>query len=415
MTPNKETTHNKAKEDHKKIRREAFKKLGLILVGLLLFVNTVQLARFGEIAERVDLYNKGVIDEIGKMRQDTMLFGQDLNEIRKFLLLPTKDYSFFKDDQGTQDTEETGEDMTTSAIYSFLSQVTDEQSYKKNSALAVERIKTLSKDQSFIGALAQIQLKAGQTEDNEVSATLKITDETGNALFAFSVDKKTAALKIQSSIGTYVLTATDPAAQQKEITDYFKNNKEQVAKMKDLIGKQKTAIVELMKNKDITAIFGEKKISMTPAPEESDEAITYYIINSESNHLLGITIQRKDGTLSFNDKTYNDTGALLPDLLNKLKEVDASSELQKMVNERRQELEKIFQEDAFKEMLKTDGLTIESNPREEYNKLLYDVKNSDKKVVFSFAIELSSGIFKVIKDDTEIDLYSLEAGSKKKP
>ena len=76
----------------------------------------------------------------------------------------------------------------------------------------------------------------------------------------------------------------------------------------------------------------------------------------------------------------------------------------------------IFSQPAFQDILKNDGLAVSLSPREEYNKLLYDVKDADGKLVFSFAIELSSGMFKVIRGNQEIDLYSaLNNGSKKKP
>ena len=89
--------------------------------------------------------------------------------------------------------------------------------------------------------------------------------------------------------------------------------------------------------------------------------------------------------------------------------------MEQLVNSSRQELEEVIQEEPFQELLNNNGLTIQSEPREEYNKLLYDVTNQEGQTEFSIFIELSSGMVKLLRDNQEFDLDSFLAGSKKKP
>ena len=407
--PKKDKTHDK------QVRREAFKKLGLILLAMLFTVNTIQLARFGEIVERVDFYNKGVIDELGGIRQDVTTFGNDLNEIRRFLLLPVKDYSFMSDGAETQDTEEKQTTRTESALYSFLGQVAEEKNGEKNTKLAESRVNALAADAGFAAEIAKSGLKMGKPEATELAFSIKITDESSNAIYSFLIEKSSNKPSVQSAIGTYRVAAADDQTMKTELVGYLSSNKNRVIQLKGLIGGQKTAIEALAANKDVAPLFAEKKISLS-APEENDESITYSVVNGSKDKLLSVVIQRKDGLISFENKTCKTVDEFLPVFIEKVKAVDASSAQEKLIKARRTELEGIFAQSAFMDILKNSGLTLATAPREEYNKILYDVKDADGKVAFSFAIEISSGMFKVLKGDEEIDLYSiLDQGSKKKP
>jgi hypothetical protein len=413
MTASEQHKHDKTQS--RQVRREAFKKLGIILLALLFAVNTIQLARFGEIVERVDFNNKGVIDELGGIRADVTEFGNDMNEIRQFLLLPTKEYSFMKGIVETQDTEEKKTTRTESALYSFLSQVSEEQTVKKNTEMAAVKVAALASDTDFTAKLAAAGLNPGKPENTDGAGQLKITDASSAPLFAFVIDTKTGKPEVQSVLGKYAVTAADDAALKTELLGYFTKNKEQVAQMKALVGTQKAAIEAFPANKDLAAALKEKKATFSGA-EETGETIDYSIRNRDGDKLLTIGIQRKDGQIMFRDKSYKTADELLPEFLAAAKTVDASSSAEKLINERKTEIEGIFAQSAFLDILKNDGLTLVTVPREEANKLLYDVKGADGKVAFSFAIELSSGMFKIIRDGQEIDLYSFQDdGSKKKP
>lgn len=408
MTPKKD------KQADKKIRIEAYKKLGLILVGIILLVNTIQLARFGEIVERVDMYNRGVVDELGGIRQDVVSFAGDLNEIREFLLLPVRRYSFFEDKELAPDhQEEKNANRAVSTVYALLTGI-------KNAQLAEATMNALIKDQNFIASLKQDALTIGPLENNESALLFKIKNASDNAIFAFIIDRKSNTAKIQSVLGTYQVKATQVKATvteslKNEIVQYFKDHAQKVAEIKSLIEKQQADISALPKNENIAKIFQEKNMTLITNHEDTDEALLYHLKNSEKDKLLTIAIQRGDGSISFEDKNYKTWEDFLAAFIESIQNVDATTYREKLVNASRAELEAVFNETAFQDLLKDSGLTLATTPRAEYSKLLYDLKDADDKTVFSFAIELSSGYYKLLKDGQEIDLLStLGSGSKKK-
>ena len=410
MTSKKDKTHDQ------KVRNEAFKKLGYIFLGLLLVVNTIQLTRFGGIVERVDNYNKGVVDELGGMRQDVMTFASDMNDIRQFLLLPTRDYSFMGKEIETQQSEEKAATRTESAVYTFLAQLTEEKALQKSADHMKALSDSLPKDAAFTAKLKESGLKIGTKEDNDIAITLKILTADGNAVFALVFKKDTEKVSVQQATGTYAVKAADDEAVKTEILDYIQKNLQQALDGKKAVNDYKLQVEELLKNTDVVAALKAKKISFGAAVED-ESAIQYNIVNEDDEILLSVAIDHAKLVLAFDGQPYTDAKQLAAPLVEKIKSLDTASAQEKMISLRRAELEAIFSEPAFQDLLKNDGLSIDLNAKEEYNKLVYPVKDAAGKPVFSFAVELSSGMFKIIKDDEEIDLYSTlnGDGSKKKP
>lgn len=390
-------------------------KLGMIFLAILLIADTIQIARFGEIVERVDGYNKGVVDELGGFRQDIMSFGSDMNEIRNYLLLPTKDYSFIEKDTEIDQPDEKVTSTTEMALYSFMGGFIDEQNATKNAMLATQRIDSFSADADLAAQLETVELSIGKVEKTETSAIFKINSGT-ESLFAITADQKTGVMSVQSAMGSYILEGEDDASVKAALIKYLTTNKDKVLAMKQTIETQKTLIASLKEKPDVENLLNEKNLTMLLDPVEDDTLISFNVINNEEDVLLSISIKRENGKIMIKDKELNDEATLLKALLEELGKLDGASAMEKLINERRAELEAVFNDDAFKVLLESNNFTVATEPREEYNKLLYDVKNADGNVQFSFVIELSSGLFKVLKDDTEIDLYSiLQEGSKKKP
>jgi len=413
MTPKHEPKHEK--EPKKGESKEALKKLGFIFLGILLAVNTIQLVHFGDIVERVDRYNQGVVDELGGFRSDITSFGGDLNEIRSFLLLPTKEYSFLPKEVETGETQEQQSSRTETALYTFMEQATDEASATQNKDKAIALATSIHDDATFTQGISTNSLSLGKVETNDLASSFKVNDTAGNGIFAVNVDLRHAAVSVQSALGTHEVKASDASSAGKELIAYFNENKEQAVKMKTLINDEKEAMKGLKENADVKKILADKRATIEEA-EESDDAITYPIFNNDKEKVLAIEILRKDGSIQFADKTYKTVAELLQPFMDTLKATDFATAQEQLINSRKAELEAIFKESTFQEMLKNSNWTLVSTPREDYNKLLYDVKDSGNKVVFSFAIEMSSGALKIIKDDQELDLFSfMSEGSKKKP
>lgn len=420
MTHTKET---KEKSEKKKILQKAFLKLGFLFLGFLVVFNTIQLAQMGGIVQNVDKYNQGVVQELGGIRNDVMTFADDLNEIRSFLLLPTKNYSFSSGETGENNGEEQKNSQTAAAVYSFLGKLENEELAAKNAQQAVEIVKNILADENFKSQLTENGLTAGNLEENEMAASFKIL-EGNTALFGISINKKTNEILMQSVLGSWLVNFGNPTEISAKIIENVKNNKTKVQETKQFIEKNKSDLLSFVKSADTVSLLKERKISFVEAPDELDDSIDYSFVNADQEKLFRIRIFRSPMPNSENQvvidkadaKPARDINGLIPELKKQLETVDTSSAMEKMVKERRAELETVFQEEAFQDLLKKNEFTLTTQPREEYNKLLYDVKDKQGKVVFSFVLELSSGSYKVLKDNTEIDLFGAaeEDGSKKK-
>jgi hypothetical protein len=403
------------KTSDQQVRSDALKKLGWILLILLIGVNTIQLARFGGIVERVDTYNKGVIDEIGAIRKDVVMFGNDLNEIRSFLLLPVKNYSFGKEPEETSNLGEVRNSRTESAIYAFLEGLEKEQMVKANTQKVLREADAVEADQAFTEALHKLGLNTGKRNDNDNAISLKLDNNEGTSVFAILFDKNTAAVSIQSALGSYRCGSKNFEELKAEMLDYFGRNMQAALRMKELISQRKDEIKGLTANADIAQILNEKKLKLSEA-EDNVESVNYYFENGAGDKIVTLKISRVDGSIDLEGNVMARLADLTGAVAEKLRAADASTDQEKMINEKKAELEMIFRQKSFKDIMHNSGLSLVMEPRAEINKILYDVKDSSGKVVFSFAIEVSSGALKVIRGNQETDLYSiLEAGSKKKP
>lgn len=391
------------------------KILGFVFLTVLILYNTYQLLIFQRSIENVDKFTGGAKDELGSVRQNMIDFAADLNEIRSFLLLPEKKYAFTTEKGEDKKTDEQENTKTSVAIYSYLTKTIEDQNAEGNIKLAEEKINTLSKDSVLLKMLQEQSFKLGQIESTDDLFSFKIFNEKETPLFAFIVGKKNNIAQIQSAVGLYKIQSAEAGKITQEVLDYIQKHKKEVEKLKNTFNSQKESIENVTKNTDVAKIFAEKNITLSE-PEDTNEALVYYLLNVQKDKLTAFQLQKKDGTIVFEEKTFDSMDSLLPVFLENIKNLDTSSREEKMIKTRRKEMETVFQEKAFQELLKANSWTISSTPREEYNKLIYDLKNSEGKVIFSFVIELSSGLYKILQNDQEIDLFSIleEDGSKKK-
>lgn len=398
-----------SKKTQKEVRKDAMLKVGFGLLVVLVLANTIQLARYGGIFENASEYYQGTVDELGGFREDMVSFGSDLNEMRSYLLLPTKQYSFMEGENITEgDVQETSN--TEKALYQFLGTYADEQRAIENAEAAREQINTLNQSETLRTKLSDAELTVGAVEENDESCSFKILSGS-DALFAVIADKKSNTLRVQSAVGTESLSENNT---ESELTSYVTSSKEKVIAVKEVLESKKNGMTSLTNNQELNQILAEKAIIFQSTPEEDEDGFHYSFTNEEGVKLLTVDLLR-DGHYQISDKEYESEEEVVTVLIEELSAIDASTAMEKMMTERRSELEAVFQEEAFQELLRVNNLTVEAEPREEYNKLLYDVKDADGNLQFSFAIELSSGLFKVVQNNEEIDLYSVLQGSKKKP
>lgn len=403
----------KGKDWQKYIDKEKMIKFGIPICAVLLLFSTIQSLRFARIVGRVDQYNVGLVDEMGGFRKDIKSFGDDINEMRSFLLLPTKDYSYVtQEEQDISDDQKDASD-TEVALYSFMEDFVSKQKAEESAKAVRTRMEELKKDEGLISSLKEQGLTMNDPKEDGQSLSFEILAGT-ESMFKVDGDLKTGGLKISDISENKTLEGADEKTLAQEIIKFAKANRGVIATIKKTVEANRTAVKDLMGREEVLNLLVQQGLHQPETPVENGDTITYPLMNREDAVMLTISIRLKDGAMMVNDEVMKTPAILKTTLLERVAKIDGATSEEKMVQEKRAELEGVLKDDAFVSMLNDLGYKVTTKPREDYNKVLYDVTDAEGKLQFSFVIELSSGMVKILKDDQEIDLLSAVGENAKK-
>ncbi|MGL5831170.1 MAG: hypothetical protein ACRCZE_03410 [Candidatus Altimarinota bacterium] len=398
-------------------------KLLFVVLTLLVLLNTFQLWNFNRVIGGLDQYSGGVVDEIGGLQGDLKQFGADLNEIRRFLLLPEREYSF---DQKT--VEQLPDDQKNSsenelAIYKFLQNLEDEKKLNEQKSLAVKQ-----RDEVMVESmLSENGLGVGEASDDAENLFLKIlNNENSQPLFNIIWDFKNGNLQVQSVLESKEIAKLTDANWKDILNKYLLEKKSLAIEKKSQLDVKTAEILALRNDAELANLLESKGMVINEMVSDQGDKLMLMVDSIGSGSMMYILLDKTDYSYTL-DRNVSD-GKLEGVKLKSLEELKKAliegvngfvlPEVQ-MLEDKKAELKDIFEQEAFQELLKAQNLKLADKPREEQNKILYDVTNADGTVSFSFAIELSSGMFKVVQGDQEVDLLNFlienDEGSKKKP
>lgn len=381
----------------------------IVLIVLVLF-NTVQILRFTGTISTIDRYKDGLVDELGGFRKDISLFGEDLNEIRSFLLLPAKDYSFIEQKMEEAEEDESQGSETQQALYQFMGNLAEEARVTENIQQIQSDMTALQKDWTLRSALGKQGLSVGYLQNNDEGIAFEIY-QLKEKYYALRADPSQGNIKLNSIDGGSVeLKGQTLEEQRQEVIDFTQLHTAKIDEARKNGEANKALVEQTMEGAEITALLEEKRLLYSSFSYEN----RYEILNSDNMVLLNINIEASDGSISLNGKKIKDPESFEAMLLSALSQLDGRTQTDELVAERQRELEAVLAEEAFASLLSELNYQVASEPREEYNKLLYDVSDADGKLQFSFVIELSSGAIKILKGNEEMDLFSALTPTTKK-
>lgn len=296
-----------------------FRKLFFFGLLFILLLNTYLVWSLQKVVSRVDKYNQGVVDEIGLMNGDLRLFAQDLNEIRRFLLLPERDYGSLgqSEDQKVGAVDESKKDNV--AIFAMLDALSEEKKYGELNQKAAIILKDLTTNEEFNQILAESSLQIGEVNDlnikfNDISNSVF----KGQPLFNLGFNPAIDQFVIQSILGDFKIK---DYRQDKEfstlISTYFKDNVSKVIDQKN--EEQKKAELEIKKAeesiiqevedrrlnfesiiKDPAFLDTLKESGWKLSEKSKEESNKYYydILDSETNQLaFSIGVELSSGMI----------------------------------------------------------------------------------------------------------------------
>lgn len=250
--------------ENKKNETESNKllKFGGGLIVLITLLNTWQIFSIKSVVDSVDNYNKGVVDELGGIVGDTKQFAQDLNEIRRFLLLPEKNYSTSQSDDTQENDQQT--DPNSLALYAFLEDLNKSEKAELNKAGVSTLLKDWQSSSEIRAKLSEYKLEV-EAFDNWQVKLLDLENQK-QPLVAIVFSPLENVFKLQSVLGEDKVSDLQLAGFSSSVDTYLKNNTASIRQKKadklkeDQSAKTNAAAMEEQRKKDLRDNF-ERLIS----------------------------------------------------------------------------------------------------------------------------------------------------------
>ena len=388
-------------KDKKKIIKKKFLKpitFGVLAVFLLIIVI--------QIANPMNTAQKSAVQEV------VMQFGDDLNEMREYLLLPQRDYSYLNNEISQNLSDDT---LSSQSIYRFVNEVGEGYLSAKEKETSYLTILDLNKDGDFYQKITTMSLlPARYLEDTAEFAKYKFYVKQ-DAIAQLVLDKESSEFYIQSIIGTEYLIWNEDNSLKDVVLKYIGDYKDNIIAVKARISEQKDAIIKLWDDENLKKILSENKLQPNLNPTETESGFEYVVQNMDGTALIAITINRKNGNFIFENIEYSSVGLLIEPLSVKLQTLSGESQRTVSIQNKKEELEEMLFSDEFNESLASVQLTVQP-AREENNRVFYDLLNTeDENKIGSIIFETETGnlFFFRASDNAELNIDDLMIGSKK--
>jgi hypothetical protein len=339
----------------KLVSRQRLQTLFTFALGALLLFQMVQFYQFRQrLAFIDDLYdrNANVLTDLNKGKEYLSNFGADLNQIRQFLLLPTKSYDFSDMDTVDLASDESGADLNTE-LFDFVGSL---GKYEQNEALYAANltaVKTGITDPAWAASGLTLVSADGQASEDRME--FSFTDASLGGATVLKVDLSYDGL---FSVPLYYreVNLTDRSSWSSVFADVQSFLTNDLAALRTSVHTANSAeLDQVLKDKEM-ALSGE---------QEDEETFFYQLRNSQLAALGAFSISKQDGGMEFSLDTAVDgsfdpltlNGTASADLLAALRDkVDARTDTQKKLDEKKAEMEGIMADRAFVATLDKLGL-----------------------------------------------------------
>jgi polyisoprenyl-teichoic acid--peptidoglycan teichoic acid transferase len=362
-----------------------------LLVALIVTLQFIGNLRLQHTVETIAENNAQIIDELGQMRQFVSSFGDDLNEAREFLLLPTNSYdtSLFSEESNEEESgEETVEDPVVT-VFQYLEKLgsteTTEAIHEEN-ATHLDAYINAEENVAWFGRL-------GLTLRNGIDH--RLTDTTGTTM-VFVQLKENGAFHIET-FGNVV--------EIEDSTDFevFK------VSMDDLLNNQLSAIVEFLdsinaSHQFISTVLRENEAlqetlisrALTIAEDqESDTAYLYEILKEDGETLTSIKINKESGEIWMEDTnltvSLENEAVFVAAVKQVLELYDPRSDMEIQIDLLYEAIESLDGDEGFQSILTKYGFTFSFEETETTTEIIYEISDSEGAIIQYLYISKETG------------------------
>ncbi|MBT4384771.1 hypothetical protein HOD30_03410 [Candidatus Peregrinibacteria bacterium] len=391
----------------------------LLMAGLLAF----QMHQLYEMRHRltfidsIESSNSQVISEVSQAKDYLTGFGNDLNQIRSFLLLPTQEYDFSE----LGDLVPAQSQNLTSLVFQYVDRLGEYENNKTLFSTNEAALKTYVTDKDWTNSGLHLLSPEGVYSEDSLSYTfygaeplsedlLKVSlnydgDFTFDTFMPFDGFETTSDAEV--TLTALDLFLTDDLARQSSAADFFR------------------AQVELFRNEvlndEFLGFLDEHGLLLSDFIETPIDG-RFNVQNYDGRLIGSLLIYKEDGRITLEVEGEETEFAASPAGLNALithvLTLDLRTNLQILVDDRRKEFEDLMGDRAFNKTLEQVGFTI-GDLIETGDRLSYPILNGEGETLRMLYIDKATGEVNVDwpgegSESLVSAIQSLEIGFKKK-
>lgn len=388
----------------------------LVLLGILIVNQTVQFYRYKDelaLLDTLDTQNSALIQDLSQSQELLSTFGQDLNDIRSFLLLPTKEYEVGDLNESVLLAEDEEESLTVQ-LFTYVEKLgtyeENQERYEANRALF-----TAALAESYWVERGLVVDAAGQESadalvfsfrDPALDNTLLFAVELGyDGIFSLSAldedwvfEDSTSGEQVLKDLKAYVDTGLD-ALRDQYVT--LQSMRAEAAAL--LVAPAVQEVLEIQGLSVSTELNSSDKYYYEIKDKDARALARLYIDKQRMEMVLKLLEAQGE----YAEETVLDENAVTVLVDAFQNGLDVRTATQKLVDEREQEMESVFADRAFKAVLQELELQM-GIKSETDDRISYPLLREDGQTLRIIYIDKSTGEVNVeLPDGAEAQTLSM--------
>lgn len=412
----------KEKKSYKSRLRRFFRiKNVLITIFVVLFlVQYIQIQSIFGSFSFLEGRDSSLVTEIGEIKEAYLQFGTDLNEIRDYLRLPTKNYFGLNEVTETQVEEGQNQDQLQLAVFQYINYLSAQKALNGNIDQYKSFLENISSSATFSSFLTEQSLFLSKITDDDTSISLNILTAEGYKIVFFYLSKEEGKLFIKTIKTKEEVASKTYEEFETQLTSLIRDNKDELVKLITSSKEKLDEIASAINSENTKTALAQLGITMSAEPTEKDLKMIYSI-NNKSSELIGeIVFDPVLSEITLLDKKDNSSSLKATDLSTALvpflEKLDTRTLIEKKADEAIAELNKTIADEGFKLLLSQSGLTISDKPREDEDRIYYDIFDAEGIALSSLVVEKATGVINIVNPDgtNSENIFFFDPDNKKK-
>ncbi|MFH1284548.1 MAG: LCP family protein [Candidatus Peregrinibacteria bacterium] len=398
---------NKEKNFERKSRLKALfkpKNVFIAAIGLLFLVQYFQIQGLLGTFSFLQGRDSSFVTEIGQVKDAYTNFGGDLNEIRDFLRMPTKNYFGFDEPaNNTDDSQDANQNEVGVALFQYVDYLSAEQNIENLLNQNKPLIDGLLNDSEIAGFFAEDGLQASAVNEDDDGYSAMISDTEGRNLFYIYLSKDDGSLNVHTVAGEQAINSDTMEQFRTELKSYIEENFASLKELYDNLENIKAGISAAIEAPETQAAIAELGISLKTDFAKENSKIVYTVYNNSGSSIGQIVLDPTTLEISLvdlNNPSFTVTTTdILSGLVPFLQKLDTKTLIEKKVDESLTDLSTTLQDAGFQLLLSQNGLSISQEPREDDERIYYDILDPGGTVISTLVVEKTTGVINIVQPD----------------